>query len=185
MNFEIFETERLLLKKLTPADFVYIFENFNQDEIRRILGIANDTEYLIEENKYKNGYSTHDRSFVFFQLIDKSTNEIIGGAGFHNWYAKHKRAELGYALKSEEYKNKGLMTEALKFIIDFGFSTLELNRIEACIGPQNIPSLKLVSKYNFEKEGHLRQHYFSNDRMEDSIVFALLKEDYLQAKHNF
>lgn len=184
MHFEIFETERLLLKKFTPAHFNYIFENHQAAEIRNILGIDTDEEYLTEENKYRNGYVSHDRTIVYFQLIHKDTNKIIGGAGFHNFYPKHKRAEIGYMLKFDEYKDKGLMGEALRFIIDYGFNDLEINRIEAYVGPQNIPSLKLVAKYNFVKEGHLRQHYFVNGKMDDSIVFSLLREDYLQEKQN-
>jgi ribosomal-protein-alanine N-acetyltransferase len=181
MHFEIFETERLLLKKLTPAHFKYIFENYTPEEIRKTLGITTDEEYASEENKFKNGYATHDRTLVYFQLINKATNEIIGGAGFHNMYLKHQRAEIGYALKYDEHKAKGFMTEALNFIIDHGFSNLNLNRIEACISPQNIPSLKLAAKYNFVKEGYLRQHYFTNGKLEDSIIFSLLKEDHFKS----
>jgi ribosomal-protein-alanine N-acetyltransferase len=114
-------------------------------------------------------------------MIDKATQQTIGGGGFHNWYADHKRAELGYALENESYKRKGLMTEALNFIIDYGFKNMELNRIEAFIGPNNIASLKLISKYNFTREGQLRQHYMKEGKLEDSIVFSLLREDYFIA----
>jgi len=178
MNFETFETERLLLRKLTPSDFNHIFENYPETEIRTLLGITSNDEYDLELNKYKKGYATYNRSFIFFQLVDKNSQQIIGGAGFHNWYADHKRAELGYALKDESHKGKGLMTEALNFIIDYGFKQMDLNRVEAFISPGNIPSLKLIDKYNFTREGQLRQHYMKEGKLEDSVVFSLLREEY-------
>ena len=179
MNFETFHTERLLLRKLTPSDFNYIFENHDEAEIRTLLGINSDEEYLLEENKYKKGYSTYNKSLVYFQMLDKISQQIIGGAGFHSWYADHKRAELGYALKNDEYKGKGLMTEALSFIIGYGFKHMDLNRIEAFIGPDNAASLKLISKYNFTREGQLRQHYMKEGKLQDSIVFSLLSKEYI------
>jgi ribosomal-protein-alanine N-acetyltransferase len=56
---------------------------------------------------------------------------------------------------------------------------MKLNRIEAFIGPGNIPSLKLIAKSGFIQEGHLRGHYCKKGIMEDSLVFGLLREEYL------
>ena len=181
MNFESFETERLILRKLTAPDFNYIFENYTEAEVRTLLGVSSDDEYTLELNKYKKGYDTYNRSFVYFQMVDKANQQIIGGGGFHNWYVDHRRAELGYALKDESYKGRGLMTEALAFFIDYGFKYMDLNRIEAFIGPDNIASLKLISKYKFTREGALRQHYMQAGKLEDTFVFSLLRDEYLIA----
>ncbi|MND70827.1 putative ribosomal N-acetyltransferase YdaF [compost metagenome] len=70
------------------------------------------------------------------------------------------------------------MTEALKPIIQYGFETMKLNRIEAFLSPDNIPSLKLVQKFGFTKEGHLREHYNKDNKLEDSAVYSLLKSEY-------
>jgi RimJ/RimL family protein N-acetyltransferase len=148
------------------------------------LGLISKEEYLIEENKYKGGYSTYNRSIVYFQLTYKADNKIIGAAGFHNWLDEHKRAEIGYALKDDHYKNKGLMNEALSFIINYGFEKMDLHRVEAYVGTNNVPSLKLMSKYKFVKEGLLREHYFINNVFEDSVVFSLLRDEYLSNKQS-
>ena len=117
-------------------------------------------------------------------MVYKGTGEIIGGCGFHNWLTEHRKAELGYALTKDEYKGKGLMTEALENVIAYGFGKMNLNRIEACIGPENIPSLKLVKKFGFKEEGYLRQHYFKDNVLQDSIIFSLLKEEYARMKED-
>ncbi|MFI5141656.1 MAG: site-specific integrase, partial [Bacteroidia bacterium] len=45
------------------------------------------------------------RAFFKFLVIEKETGKVIGKAGFHNWYAMHQRAELGYALNDDSHKN--------------------------------------------------------------------------------
>ncbi len=175
MNFETLTTERLILRKFTPEEFKHIFENYTESEIRKLLGITSDADFIKENEKYKKGYDSYNRSLVYFQLIDKQSNHIIGGCGFHNWFPEHSRAELGYGLTIEKYKQKGLMTEAMKPIIEYGFNNMNLIRIEACVGPNNLASLKLIKKYNFTQEGYLRKHYFQNGILHDSLIFSLLK----------
>ena len=178
MNFETLKTDRLILRKLSPNDFRYIFENYSEEDIKSFLGHNSDEDYKKEKNRYQNGYTTYNRSFEYFQIIDKTSMNIIGGCGFHNWYFEHRRAELGYALTNENFRGQGIMSEALKVVIDYGFNKMNLHRIEALIGSENIPSLKLMKKFNFIKEGVLRQHYFINNEFEDSNIFSRLKTDY-------
>jgi len=84
---------------------------------------------------------------------------------------------LGYALFNDANKGKGFMTEAVKEIIAYGFESMNLHRIEAYVAPDNIPSLNLMSKFSFTKEGLLREHYFYNEKYDDSIVFSLLRSE--------
>jgi ribosomal-protein-alanine N-acetyltransferase len=178
MEFDVLTTERLILRKLTPQDFNYIFEHYSKEEIINQLGLTTNEEFLKEQEKVKGGYTTYDRTIIQFKLVLKETNEVIGSCGFHNWYSIHSRAELGYALTKEEFKQKGYMSEAVKTIINYGFNTMNLNRIEAFVGPTNIASLSIVNKLGFIQEGHLKQHYFKDGIIEDSIIFSLLKTDY-------
>lgn len=176
MNLKTITSERLILRRLTPEDLNYIFENYPKEEIKQILGHTSEEDFIKEKNKYEKGYSTYNRSFEFFQIIDKASMEIIGGCGFHNWYPDHRRAEIGYNLKTDQFKKQGIMSEALKAIIDYGFNTMKLHRIEALVGSENIASLKLMDKFGFSKEGLLKEHYFIDDKFEDSIIFSKLSQ---------
>jgi RimJ/RimL family protein N-acetyltransferase len=55
---------------------------------------------------------------------------------------------------------------------------MKLHRVEAFIGPNNQPSLKLVENAGFKKEGNLREHYLKDGEWQDSGVFSLLKREY-------
>ena len=135
MESETVLTERLHLKKFTPEAFTYLFQHFDEEQIKKELGLFTHEEFLKEKKKAEDGYKTYDRTIIHFKLILKETGEVIGGAGFHNWYPDHNKAELGYALNKDEHKQKGYMSEAVKAILDYGFSKMNLNRVEACVGP--------------------------------------------------
>lgn len=174
----ILETERLIMKGFSPQDMTYIFGNYDKADIMKLLGHRNEDEYQKEEYKQLNGYSSYDRSFLLFLLVDELTNTIIGRCGLHNWNITHHRAEIGYNMVEEDYKQKGFMTEAVNAVIDYGFNALNLNRIEAIVGIGNIASLRILEKYNFIKEGHLRQHHFVSGAYEDSILMSKLNIEY-------
>jgi ribosomal-protein-alanine N-acetyltransferase len=179
LNPFIIETERLVLKGFSPEDMTFIFENYPKEKIMNFLGHLSEADYQAEEFKQKNGYAAFNRSFMLFLMVEKSSDKIIGRCGLHNWNKEHKRAELGYNITIEDYKQKGLMTEAVNAIIEYGFNELKLHRIEAMVGSNNIPSLKILEKHSFVKEGVLRQHYFIADKYEDSVVFSKLRNEYM------
>jgi ribosomal-protein-alanine N-acetyltransferase len=184
MNLEIIETRRLRLKGLSPEDMKYIFETYSKLEIKKILGHRSEEDYQKEESKQKNGYSSYNRSFKLFLMTDRISDNIIGRCGIHNWNAEHRRAEIGYVIADERYKRKGLMTEAFGAVVDYGFDKMNLNRIEALVGIGNVPSLRLMEKHNFIKEGLLRQHYYTSDKYEDSVLFSKLYHEYISGKNN-
>jgi [ribosomal protein S5]-alanine N-acetyltransferase len=177
--FTVIETKRLILKGLSPENMKYIFENCSKPEIKKILGHRSEEDYQKEANKHTNGYSTYNRSFKLFLMIDKASDSIIGRCGIHNWNAEHRRGEIGYVIEDENYKKKGLMTETLAAVIEYGFNKMNLNRIEALVSTGNVPSLRLMKKFNFIREGLLRQHYYVVDKYEDSVMFSKLYLEYI------
>jgi ribosomal-protein-alanine N-acetyltransferase len=160
----------------------FIFENFSKDEVKKILGHRTEEDYQKEEYKYKNGYASYNRDFILFLLTEKVTNTIIGGSALHNWNKEHHRAEIGYIISDENFKRKGLMTEAVSAVIDYGFNKLNLHRIEAHVGSNNIASLRIIENHQFTKDGLLRQHYFIADKYEDLNLFSLLYNEYIDIK---
>lgn len=171
-------TERLLLTGFSQADMTFIFENHTKDEIMKILGHRSDEEYLTEEQKQRNGYGSYNRTFILFLLTEKASNRIIGRCGLHNWNKDHKRAEIGYHLSDENDKRKGFMSETVSAVLDFGFNELKLHRIEALVGSTNIPSLRIIEKHGFVKEGLLRKHMLIAGEYQDSVLFAKLNDDH-------
>jgi ribosomal-protein-alanine N-acetyltransferase len=184
LNPIILETTRLKLTGFSPEEMSFIFENNSKNEIKKILGHRTEEDYQKEEYKYQNGYAAYNRSFLLFLLSEKNSNTIIGRCGIHNWNKEHNRAEIGYHLLDENSKRKGFMTEAVRAIIDYAFNTLKLHRLEALVGSNNVPSLKIIENNLFIKEGLLRQHFYIAEKYEDSVVFSLLRNEYIYKKED-
>lgn len=157
---------------------VAAFEQLTEAEISILLNLKTDAAYQKELKRYQAGYTSYNRSFVIFQLIKKESGGIIGGCALHSWSEEHRRAELGYEVNEEEDKRKGYMTEAVEAIITYGFNHMNLNRIEAVIAPDNDASMGVIKNFGFVREGFMRQHYFKDGVLYDSLLFALLKEEY-------
>ena len=177
MNEIQLETERLRLKMITPNFITQIFKNQTKPEIITLLHL-DETGFERYEDMFLNGMETFQLSFLYFFLIEKETDKIIGECGFHTWHKKHRRAELFYSLKKDEYKQKGYMTEAVAEVIKYGFEQMNLHRIQALIADWNYASLKLIDKYGFINEGTMREDYFHDGKQEDSICFSLLASEY-------
>lgn len=178
MEFECISTERLILRKLTPEVYDFVYANYTDEELCTFLGLHANDELEKEKSKYSLGLKTYNRRFLIFQIIEKRSNAILGWCGFHTWYTDHRRAEIGYVLNSVEYMGKGIMSEAVTSVLDYGFTSMQLNRIEAFVGLENDASTNILKKMGFIKEGILREHYCKNGMIEDSILYALLARDY-------
>ena len=177
LKTEFLNTKRLKLRKLTPDFLNYLYSNLSDTELIDYLNLSSQSELNVEKEKLSKGLETYNKSFLYFHLLDINTGNVIGWCGYHLWFTDHNRAEIGYVMTDSEFKGKGLMTEAIKSIITYGFSKMCLNRIEAFVGPENVPSIKLLKKFNFVQEGYLIDHYITNGKTEDSLLFSLLKKN--------
>ncbi|WP_418302662.1 GNAT family N-acetyltransferase [Lysinibacillus fusiformis] len=90
---------------------------------------------------------------------------------------KNNRIEIGYDLKPA-YWGQGIMQKALGKIIHFAFTSMEINKIEAKVEPENKASIRLLGKLNFCQEGVLRQHEFEKGKYVDLVLFSILRSEY-------
>lgn len=113
----------------------------------------------------------------------KDTGKVIGTIGFM-WVSNENRsAEVGYSL-SRSYWNKGIMTEALREIMRFGFETLNLNRIEAQHECDNPASGKVMEHVGMLREGTLRQRLYNKSRFVDVELYAILRDEWRKIQGN-
>jgi len=84
---------------------------------------------------------------------------------------------IGYAL-DEQYSGKGIMSEAVWLMVQFAFSTLKLNRVEAYVSPNNIGSIRVLEKVGFLQEGLLKQLLYINGQWEDHYLYAITRTKY-------
>jgi [ribosomal protein S5]-alanine N-acetyltransferase len=169
------------MKIVTPEITKRLFLENTSTEQMDFLGLSGNEELQHYKDRFGPEVSTKVNSYRNFPMFDKSNGRPVGGIGFHTWYLKHKRAEIGYMIKPE-FREKGLMKEAMKAIISYAFDEMDLHRIEAFVAPWNVPSMKLMQRFSFIREGLLREHYYKDDTFEDSICFSIIRPDYLKLR---
>ena len=103
--------------------------------------------------------------------------QIIGSCGFNNWITTHtNRSEIGYDL-AVDFWNRGIMTEAVAALLQYGFNTMNLHRIEARMNPQNRGSQLVCEKLGFMREGLLRGIGWWKNAYQDVYQYSKLCTD--------
>jgi ribosomal-protein-alanine N-acetyltransferase len=106
----------------------------------------------------------------------KGSTKLIGLIGHYRIKPEHYRAEIGYMLLPE-FNGKGIVSEAVQEVVNYGFDVMKLHSIEAIIDPLNDASAKVLEKNGFVKEAHLRENEFYEGRFLDTVIYSLLNKD--------
>ena len=117
------------------------------------------------------------RSLTFL-LFRSRRQDILGGLTLSNIRrGVSQSATLGYWM-GERHAGKGHMSAAVAMILPFCFNVLNLHRIEAACIPVNTPSIRLLEKAGFRREGYARNYLLINGTWQDHLLFASLAEDH-------
>lgn len=175
-TFPILETDRLILRQLAAADAQDCFLFLSDEENIRYYDPAPITQLEQAEKSIER----HRRRFAQQEALRwgitlKGENRVIGNGGYA-WEADNQLAVLSYIL-SKRYWNKGIMTEALTAMIQFGFAHIHLHRIEAQVAYPNLASARLLEKLGFQEEGRLRERQYANNQFVDERMFALINSN--------
>jgi [ribosomal protein S5]-alanine N-acetyltransferase len=182
MDLPEIETERLLLRRMRLDDAEAMFAYASDPEVTRY--IPWDTHRSIEDSESFltfaiEGYERGD--FGGWGVVLKDSGVFIGTCGLDAGYApEHARAELGYVL-SREHWGKGLMPEAVRAVIRFGFGRIGLNRIEARCIAENTASARVMEKAGMTYEGTLREREFIKGAYRDMKLYSILGREYRRA----
>ena len=173
------ETNRLILRPITPADALSIQSLASIREIAdTMISIPHpypdgEAEQYISRQiaEFKAGQS------VSFAIERKSEKAFCGVIEIRDIEREHSQAELSFWLAVEVW-GQGYMSEALKPILRFGFEDLALNRLYAYHMVRNPGSGKVLQKNGFVQEGVLRQRVRKWGVFEDVKLWAILRRDW-------
>lgn len=105
---------------------------------------------------------------------------VVGSIGvFLKEDIYRKNAEIGYYL-AEEYWGEGIMTKAIKAITQYIFDNFDVIRVYAEPFARNIGSRKTLEKAGFRFEAQLKNNIIKNNVVEDSCIYAVLKNEYIR-----
>ncbi|MDZ4722678.1 MAG: GNAT family protein [candidate division Zixibacteria bacterium] len=118
----------------------------------------------------------------FFAICRRDTNEHIGNIklGPINW--RHRYADISLLIGEKNCWGKGYATEAIGMITQFGFETLNLNKLKAGCYVENEGSARSFEKCGYSREGLQKGQYLIDGKSTDGIILGLCAEDYWKKK---
>jgi ribosomal-protein-alanine N-acetyltransferase len=173
--FPILFTNRLALKQINDSHAAELFELRSNEEVmkyipRPVARSIQDVLHLISH--FDEGILHHEK--ITWGIFLKETDRLIGTIGFVTIQKEKLRGEIGYLLHPQQ-QGKGIMSEAVQKITNYGFDVLQFHSIEARVHPENIPCISLLKKHQFRQEGHLKEDTFFEGNFQDTLLFSRLK----------
>ncbi len=159
------------MMKLKNKDINIIQTSFGDEEIKKLIQTSEDINNMSETNLYPEGTPT--------ELLFKITvnDNFIGYIKLSRIRWFNRKCELSIMIK-REYQSKGYGSAALESIIKYAFEKMNLHRLEAEVIEFNTPSIKLVEKFGFVREGVLREAKFNDGKYYDIFRYGLLKTEW-------
>jgi ribosomal-protein-alanine N-acetyltransferase len=114
-------------------------------------------------------------------LVQAETGLLIGNCTLFGINTTCRRAELGYGLAQSAW-GQAYMHEALRALLDYGFSEMQLNRVEADIDPRNLASARSLERLGFTREGFLRERWIVGGEVSDTALYGLLQREWITAQ---
>lgn len=187
INFTPFpnlETERLLLRRVNQDDANEIFALRSNAENMKYIPrpLVKTTEEALEHIAMIDSKIEANEG-INWAITLKENPKLIGIIGHYRIKPEHFRAEIGYMLLPE-FHGKGIITEAIVKVVDYGFNEMQLHSIEAIIDPGNIASAMVLEKNNFVKEAHLKENEFYEGRFLDTVIYSLLKRNFMNIEQS-
>ena len=132
-----------------------------------ITDFESEKEFLISVKKEK-----------IFAVRLLENDELLGNIGFNSLDIINRNGALGVLIGNPKHQRKGYGTEALKLILDYGFSFLNLRNISLSVFEYNKPAYNLYKKVGFKEVGRLRKALEIMGKTYDVIILDMLNEEF-------
>lgn len=169
--------ESIYLRQITLDDCTDQYVAWlNDPDVNRFL----ETKWSIQNMDSIKSFVSFQRDnehSILFAIVTKVNDEHIGNMKIGPIHPYYSHADISYFIGEKTFWQKGIATEAIKLVCDYGFDKLSLNRIEAGAYESAIGSWKALEKCGFVREGVFRKQVIFNSEYIDVYRYGLLKDE--------
>lgn len=159
------------LRPWQPGDIDTLVEIANNENIARFMADVFPHPYTKKDGEAFLQMTLHHNPLHIFAI--EVEGKAAGGIGIHPQEGiMRKNAELGYWL-AEPYWGRGIVTNAVKEMVDYAFDTFDINRVFARPFGTNTASQKVLEKAGFVLEARLEKTIIKNNEMLDELIYAV------------
>lgn len=178
-DFSVLETARLRLRHFRESDLARFSAYRNDPEVARYHSWEGITEaeartFIEEQSEVQPGVPGQ-----WFQMAIelKASAALVGDCALKIEENDACQAEIGYTF-SRAYQGQGLATEAVLRVLAYAFETLGLHRVIAITDCENHPSVALLERLGFRREGHFRENVWFKGKWADEYLYAMLRREW-------
>jgi len=174
MNYKI---DSIILRKPEAKDIEALYIQKNDPEVAALLG-GFSTGYSHTDLNEWIEYHREKKNEVVWVIAATESDQCIGHVGLYQIDHRCSASEFAIMIGDKSAWRKGLGKKITRFVIDYGFSMLNLNRIQITVLKNNSRALNLYLSVGFREEGIMRQAQFKNGKYIDLVIMSILNEEY-------
>jgi RimJ/RimL family protein N-acetyltransferase len=167
---------QVYLRPLGLEDAVTLTAWLNDPEVTRNLLVYRPLTQMAEEAFLRK--ISESESDIVLGIMVREPEQFIGVTGLHHFDFRNCHASFGISIGDKTAWGKGYGTEATRLMVRYAFETLNLNRVWLHVHEYNERGFRVYQKVGFRTEGRLRQDVFRDGRYWDTLVMAVLREEW-------
>ena len=178
----LLENGKIRLRAVEPEDLdrLYIWENNAQ------LWIAGNTrnpysKFLLKQYISESEKDIYDSKQLRLMMECKNSGKTVGTVDLFDFDIHNSRIALGLFVE-DAFQGKGYAKASLQLVEQYIFDFLKINQLYAKIAVNNLASIHMFEKENFEKNGILKDWIKTIDGFESIVVFQQFRANYLSKK---
>jgi ribosomal-protein-alanine N-acetyltransferase len=176
-------TNRLHLRGLIDSDWTAVHEYSSDPKVCEFMdwgpNSARETKEFIK--RAMRAAKEKPRFSYDFAITQQNANQVIGAVSLTIVGYPPHQAMIGYVLGKQHW-GKGIMSEAVAAILEFGFDSLKLHRISAHCEPKNLASSRVMEKCGMRREGHFIEDKLVKGRWRDTLSYSILAREWNDGK---
>ncbi len=170
-------TERLQLRDFEEHDWEAMLAIEGDPEAVRFQSFPPRTEVGCRVYIARDVASRSPQRWCFDLAVTLLDGRVVGRVGLDVKAPERKVAELWFILERASW-GQGLMPEAARALLDFGFHEKGLRRVFLECDPRNTPAVRMAEKLGMTREGLLREHTLIKGEWVDSLFYGILSREW-------
>ncbi|HNR13147.1 MAG TPA: GNAT family protein [Thermodesulfobacteriota bacterium] len=177
----IHRLEKCSLRPLESKDIQHLYEFKNNPKVAALLGgfhTGLSSDKMVEWLEYHRKKPDE----VLWAIADLNDDSCLGHVGLYQIDHRVRSSEFAIMVGASGHWGRGLGRSVTHFVLDWGFSELNLNRIHLSVLATNERAIRLYRSLGFVEEGRLRQAQFKGGRFIDVVLMSILRDEFKRAE---
>lgn len=166
------------IRILEETDIVQTTKWMNDPEISDIMGYLPVNTLNDQLSWFKD--QSKDKSRYVFAICDNNDGLQIGNVGLGNIDYINRHCMFNIFIVKRDNRSRGLGSQATNLALEFAFRRLNMNKVYLRTSERFIEANLMYKGLGFVQEGVMRQHYYTDGKYEDKIIYSILRTEYEQ-----